>query len=260
MKTLILTIACIFGLLVNIASSGNYSDLAAIDNKLYKAYISNNASLWLEGMNELKSSYSKSKNQNILFEIAKSQYGYIGLMIDKQEFEKAKAELTDAEKNISTLLKINPNWPDANALLAGIYGFKIILYPNLVIINGPKGKNYMEKASSLKNITPSVIIEMGNYAYHTPTILGGNINDAILYYKQAIKIIETKKLDKNNWQYLNTMIWLAISYDKIGNVDSAEEILKSLLIKEPNFTYLKNEIYPKFLSKELLDKKYYSME
>ncbi len=57
---------------------------------------------------------------------------------------------------------------------------------------------------------------MANYKYHTPSILGGDIDDAIEYYQYAIKLYELTNQSENNWQYANTMVWLAISLDKKG--------------------------------------------
>lgn len=104
------------------------------------------------------------------------------------------------------------------------------------------------------------MIEMGNYAYHTPSIQGGNISNAIFYYKKALKMIETKKMHQNNWQYLNTMVWLAISYDKIGQSELAMQVLKTVLEIEPDLAYVKNELYPKIVKKESISKTYYSMK
>lgn len=260
MKTIIITLAVIIGINANINASESIQNLSQIKLKLYNAYVGYNTKMWLEGLKELEKAYNTTKNQQILFELTRSQYGYIGLLIDRNELETAKSILPKAEKNVQTLLLQNPESADANALVAGIQGFKIMLYPNYVLFNGPKGKNYIEKATSIKNTTPSVIIEQGNYAYHTPSILGGSIDDAITYFKQAIKLLELKNQDKNNWQYLNTMVWLAISYDKKGQSDMALAILNTLLEKEPNLVYVKYELYPKIVNKETIGKTYYSMK
>lgn len=227
--------------------------------KLYEAYISGSSSKWTEVMTDLADSYNTTKNIFTLFELVKSQYGYMGLLIDKEEYEKAKLILPEAEYNISILLEYNNNWPDVNGLKAGVYGFKIILFPNQVILNGPKGKIYLNRATSLKEITPAVIVEMANYKYHTPSILGGNIDEAIEYYQHAIKLFELTNQSKNNWQYINTMVWLAISLDKKGNSVAAKQVLEKLLAQEPNFEWVKNDLYPKILRNESISKTYYSM-
>lgn len=260
MKAKMISLILILGIILNINSIANPGPSTDINIKLYKAYVTDNTELWLEGMKELEKSYLKTKNQQVLFELTKSQYGYIGLLIDRNQNEIAKQVLSKAEKNVKDLVETNPQSADAYALLAGIYGFKIMLYPNYVIFNGPKGKNYIEKASSFKNTTASVIIEQGNYAYHTPSILGGNINNAIAYYKKAIKVLEQKKQDTNNWQYLNTMVWLAISYDKQGMTEQAKSVLSKLLEKEPNFVYVKNDLYPRIVNNDSISKTYYTMK
>lgn len=260
MKSIIVTISIIITLAFNLNAAEKLNTKADIQLKMYKAYVTDNTVQWLDAMNELEKTYLQTKSKSSLYDLTRSQYGYIGLLIDRAELEKAKKILPKAEQNAQKLVNDNPESADAHALLAGIYGFKIILYPNYVIINGPKGKNYIEKASSGKNSSASVMIEMGNYAYHTPSILGGNINDAIDYYKKAIRFMETKKTDKNNWQYLNTMVWLAISYDKIGKYDQAIQILKTVLEKEPELAYVKNDLYPRMVKKESISKTYYSMK
>ncbi|MFC2152854.1 tetratricopeptide repeat protein [Bacteroidota bacterium] len=255
MKRLITIIAITFIL----SSAGYSSGIGAAKEKLYDAYISGNNSLWLDVMVDLEESYKISKNVFTLHELAKSQYGYMGFLIDRREFEKAKLILPDTEKHINNLLDYNDDWADVHGLKAGIYGFKIILYPNYVILNGPKGKGYLNKAKSLNEITPSVLVEMANYKYHTPSILGGDIDEAIQYYQYAIKLFELTKQSKNNWQYINTTVWLAISLDKIGKSSEAKKVLQKLLVQEPDFDWVKNDLYPKILRNESISKTYYSM-
>ena len=184
----------------------------------------------------------------------------MGFLIDRSEFELAKKVLSTAEKNIKKLIKYNPDWADVHGLLAGIYGFKIILFPTQVIFNGPKGKKYLEKATSFKEISPSIIVEMANYKYHTPQLLGGNIDEAIKFYKSAIQLFELTNQINNNWQYVNTLVWLAISFDKQGNSAEAKKILKKLLHLEPDFHWVKNTLYPMIQRNESISKTYFSLK
>ncbi|MBI9052761.1 MAG: hypothetical protein JEY96_03025 [Bacteroidales bacterium] len=236
------------------------SDLGKTKEKLYQAYITGNNALWTIIMDDLEDSYNISNNIFELFELTKSQYGYMGVLIDRREFEKAKRILPETEKNIKTLLKYNPDWADAHGLKAGIYGFKIILFPTHVIFNGPKGKDYLEKASSYNDISPSIIVEMANYKYHTPSLLGGNIDEAIKYYKSAIQLFELTNQIKHNWQYINTMVWLAISLDRNGKSIESKNLLNKILTLEPNFDWVKNDLYPKILRNESISKTYFSLK
>ncbi len=254
MKKLIIILSLFLLTYAKVLSSG----IVDIQKKLYDAYLVGDNNLWYDLITQLEQSYNETNSIYILHELVKSQYGYIGMLIDKEHFYQAKSILPKAEKNISKLLDYNENWAEVHGLKAGIYGFKIMLYPNQVIFNGPKGKAYLNKATSLKNITPSIMVEMANYKYHTPTLLGGNIEEAINYYQNAIRLFELTGENKNNWQYINTLVWLAISYDKNGEHIMAKNTLKKLLSLEPNFQWVKNDLYPKILQNKSISRTYYS--
>lgn len=249
-------------LIVNllIVSLSYSSGILSIKAKLYNAYISGNTTSWIEVIDDLEKNYNQSGNIFTLFELSKSQYGYMGFLIDRMNYEKAREIIFKTEKNIEKLLKYNPDWADAHGLKAGVYGFKIILFPTQVIINGPKGKDYLNKATSFNELSPSILVEMANYKYHTPSILGGDIDEAIQYYRYAIKLFELTNQTQNNWQYINTMVWLAISLDKKGESTEALNVLQEILKKEPQFYWVKRDLYPKIIRNESISRSYFSFK
>lgn len=256
MKTITITIIVLLVSYLNVLSV----DLGKNKEILYEAYISGDNKLWKSAMENLNTSYKNTNNIVYLFELAKSQYGYMGVLIDRSEFKEARELLPKAERNIKKLIKYNPNWSDAHGLKAGIYGFKIILYPTQVVINGPKGKGYLEKATSFNDLSPSIIVEMANYKYHTPSLLGGDVDEAIKYYESAVRLFELTNQKKHNWQYINTMVWLAISLDKKGKSKEAKEVLRKVLDIEPDFYWVKNDLYPKIIKNESISKSYFSLK
>ena len=101
---------------------------------------------------------------------------------------------------------------------------------------------------------------MANYKYHTPYLLGGNIDEAIEYYRYAIRLFELTNQTKNNWQYINTMVWLVISLDRNGESSEAKKVLEEVLKKEPDFYWVKNDLYPKVLKNESISRSYFSLK
>ena len=101
---------------------------------------------------------------------------------------------------------------------------------------------------------------MANYKYHTPSFLGGDVDQAIKYYRYAIQLFELTNQVKDNWQYMNTLVWLAISYDKKGDSTDAKKVLNKVLSLEPDFTWVKNDLYPKILRNESISKTYFSLK
>ena len=250
----------IIALVIFISNLSFASGILSSKVKLYDAYINGNTQTWTYVIKDLEKSYKNSDNIFILFELTKSQYGYMGFLIDRMEYDNARKIISDTEQNIKKLLKYNPDWADVHGLNAGVYGFKIILFPTQVVINGPKGKDYLNKAISFNELSPSIIVEMANYKYHTPSLLGGDIDEAIQYYEYAIKLFELTNQTKNNWQYINTMVWLAISLDKKGKSFKAKKVLEDVLEKEPGFTWVKNDLYPTILRNESISRTYFSLK
>lgn len=253
MKRILLTL----GLIVSISLVYSNNE-KVIQNSFYTAYISGDVNKWKSGIKSLENKYAQTGNIQFLYELVKGQYGYIGLMIYESEYESAKQLLSQTEKNVSKLLKHDEEWPEALALQAGIYAFKIILYPGYKLYYGPKGLNAVEKAISFNKYAPSVLVEFAHYKYHSPSLLGGDIDEAIFYYKQALKLYEINGQSEDNWQYMNTKVWLAISYNSKGEKDKALGILKEILDKEPDFYYVKYVLYPKIKGKSISSTNYLS--
>ena len=52
---------------------------------------------------------------------------------------------------------------------------------------------------------------------------------------------------RNDWNYLNLLTNLVESYIEIKEYDKAEEYFQLILKVEPNFLWVKNELYPTFI-------------
>ena len=55
---------------------------------------------------------------------------------------------------------------------------------------------------------------------------------------------------ENNWNYLSTLTLIAGAYEELGNYEKAETYYLKILSISPQFTWVKNNLYPKFLSKK----------
>ena len=83
-----------------------------------------------------------------------------------------------------------------------------------------------------------------------PPIFGGSKSEALLYYHQAESImLENPSNLKEDWNYLSLLVNIAEAYTEMKDYDKAEEYFKQILEVEPNFNWVKNELYPDFIKK-----------
>ena len=51
----------------------------------------------------------------------------------------------------------------------------------------------------------------------------------------------------NDWNYLSLLVTMAKAYDKIGQKNTAKAYYEKILALEPNFRWIRDELYPAIL-------------
>ena len=82
-----------------------------------------------------------------------------------------------------------------------------------------------------------------------PAVFGGSKKKALGYYLKAEKLMTSGNVE-NDWNYLSTLTLIAGAYEELGNYEKAETYYLKILSISPQFTWVKNNLYPKFLSKK----------
>ncbi|MBM3420409.1 MAG: hypothetical protein FJY11_04660, partial [Bacteroidetes bacterium] len=52
-----------------------------------------------------------------------------------------------------------------------------------------------------------------------------------------------------NWHYLHALVWLAKSHEGLGNLREARKVYEKALGAEPEFQWVKTELYPQLLKR-----------
>ncbi len=213
---------------------------------IYKAYIGNNMDAWRATIDEMQE--EKKKSEDFLLELINYQYGYIAWCLGNNEKKQAKEYLKIAEANLEDLdeTALYPSY--VNAYRSAFYGYSIGLNKLKAPFVGPKSINAAKLSMEENPNNPYGFIQYANAQFYMPPIFGGSKTEALEYYSQAQAIMEEDRIAmKNDWNYLSLLTNMAEAYNEIKEYDKAEEYYKHILEVEPNFLWVKNELYPNFI-------------
>jgi tetratricopeptide (TPR) repeat protein len=190
------------------------------------------------------------KSNNLMLELVNYQYGYIAWCIGNNKEDDAKKYLDKAEANLLILSEDNQNVSMVNAYKAAFYGYRIGLNKILAPILGRKSIDCAKIAMVADKENPFAYVQYGNIQFYMPAVFGGSKKEGLAFYKRAEELMEKNKdYTVGNWNYLSLLTVIAQSYSYLGDYDSAIDYLEKILKIEPEFDWVKNELYPQVLSK-----------
>ena len=216
---------------------------ASYKSEIYAAYIYNNMANWKRTIDKMDG--LKNKSPNLIFELVNYQYGYIAWCIGNQKNDEAKKYLELAESYISILAKESENQSLVNSYKSAFYGYRIGLNKLLAPYIGGRSMECANFAIKQNKENPFGYIQYGNIQFYMPPVFGGSKRKALAYYIKAQEIMERDKADiVENWNYLNLLIVIAQSYCYLKDYKASIYYLEKILKIEPDFGYVKAELYP----------------
>ena len=224
------------------------SSLASNKEKIYQAYISNRMDDWKAIIDSLEQ--HKTESTDYLSELVNYQYGYIGYCLAEDDDKKAKLYLDLAENNLDILENQNFDPALVNAYKAAFWGFKIGLSPIKAPIFGRRCIKNADLALELNDKLPFAHVQYGNAYFYMPAIFGGSKEVAIEHFLLAIEQMEKQPAElQNDWNYLSLLSLTGQSYVEMGEYEEAKVIYEKALRFEPDFKWVKNELYPDLKTK-----------
>lgn len=220
--------------------SGQYS------SEVYNAYINNRMEQWKSVIDRLEA--VRDKNDELLQELVNYQYGYIGYCLEFKKTDDAKKYYNQANENVEKLEKSGYSISTVNSYKAALYGIRISFNKFSAPFNGPKSLDYAETALKQDSSNYLANIQYGNALANMPEAFGGSRSEALKYYLRAKQIFEKNPaLISQNWNYMNLMILIGRTYSDLKEYSSAKSVYDKILTREPDFIYVKKELYPKLL-------------
>ncbi len=219
----------------------------------YEAYISGHMADWVAGMKQLEADVTAFRVEDGLFELTLAHYGYIGYCIGNDRKKEARQYLKQGAEYLSLFMEKFPNRPEAYAFKSGFYGFEMGLAGYKALVLGPRSVAALNNAAALDSSNVYYLVEKGNQMFYMPAFIGGDKQVALHFYSRAVERMEGEKsFGKKNWYYLNILVVLAQSYEATGQIKEALGVFKKILAFEPEFQWVRDELFPDFLARHQL--------
>jgi tetratricopeptide (TPR) repeat protein len=220
------------------------------DNKseIYSAYINNRMDQWKSVIDRMQ--VSKPASDETLLELINYQYGYIGYCLGFKKEDEAEKYLDLAENNTEQLEKKNYKPSVLSAYRSAFYGYRIALNRLSAPVNGMKSLNNAKKAIETDAGNYLGYVQYGNAKFYMPSSFGGSKQEALGHFSKARKLLEADPQQlRGNWNYLSLLVTIGQSYTYLKEFDKAKAVYDEILKIEPGFLYVKNDLYPKLLTK-----------
>ncbi|MBN1108315.1 MAG: tetratricopeptide repeat protein [Bacteroidales bacterium] len=216
--------------------------------EIYSAYVNDRMDRWKIVIDRMNGISGKSNEQ--ILELVNYQYGYIGYCIGNGKKSEARKYLDLAQKNIDFLESRKYMLSMVNAYNAAFCGFRIGMNVLTAPVNGVRSMEYAKKALELDNENYLGYIQYGNIQFYMPKSFGGSKQEGIKHFLKAREILEKDSSNlKENWNYLSLLVVTGQSYYYLDDYESARKVYENILKIEPEFSYVKDELYPQLLNK-----------
>ncbi len=225
-------------------------DAQDYQSRIYQTYLDGRMDLWKKVMGDMQSEYERTADLSLLYALTEAQYGYIAFCLSENRKKEATTLLDAAEINIEKLLEGGKENARTYSLKGALYGFRIQLKPLKAPFLGKKSVEANDMAAQLGPGEPQVWMEKANIEFYKPAAFGGSKKEAVVLYEKAINLFESSPgRQYQNWLYLNCLASLAMAYEETDQVQAAEGIYKKILLAEPSFKWISEEVYPQFKEK-----------
>ena len=217
---------------------------------IYHAYVYEEMENWKAIMEQMEQDYSDNSDPELLYDLLEAEYGYTGWLVSVKRKKEAEEVLRSAERHMALLTDLGLDNARVYSLKGAFYGFQIMLEPVRAPKLGRLSMEANEKALELDPEEPQVWLERANMDYYKPVVFGGSKRKAVPSYEKAVELFESSsERSRENWVYLNCMAGLGIAYENTRKFSEAGKVYRKILVLEPSFKWVKEELYPQFQEK-----------
>jgi tetratricopeptide (TPR) repeat protein len=222
---------------ISLCASNLQAQNISLDCRLTKSYTNQDVKNWGAFVDEISKDLSKNYSHELLFTRMLVRHFYVAqLLFNKGDSKEISAQMTGMSKDLDALEKLPAYAPHCMAFRAALNSYSAISSPFTAVYYLPKSFSIIKSAAAKSPQSPYVWAEYGNLEYGYREFLGGNFNDAIAFYKKSLTLFEQRKQNTAcNWYYVNTLLFLAKSYEGNKNYAEANRVYDTILKLIPTY-------------------------
>lgn len=217
------------------------AQIATIDCRLTQSYIQQNMKEWNTFIDEMSAEIDKTHSIDLQFKRMIVRHLYLAhLLFNDKNSKQIDIQLAGLEKDIEELSKTEKYGKATLAFKSPYLAYATLNNPVTAIYRLPMCFSTAKTAISKAGNSPYSWAEYGNLQYCYALFIDGDFNDAVSAFKKAINLMEQNGLsDPCNWYYINTLLFLAKTYEDGKNYDKANQVYDKILSIRPDYEAIK---------------------
>lgn len=215
--------------------------IATIDCRLTQSYMQQNMKSWNSFIDEMSIEIEKNHSVDLQFKRLIVRHLYLAnLLFNDKNSKQIEIQLNGLEKDIEELSKTKKYEKTVLAFKSPYLAYAALNNPVTAVYRLPMCFSAAKTAISEAGNSPYAWAEYGNLQYCYALFIDGDFDDAVSSFKKAINLMEQNGLaDSCNWYYLNSLLFLAKSYEDGKNYDKANQVYDKILSIRPDYEAIK---------------------
>ena len=167
--------------------------------------------------------------------------------------EQREQILGHATEHLKQATNIDEEMADVWALLAGVYGQRMGLNPMKGMLLGSDASSALERAKKLEPDNPRVWIIDGTQDFFTPSMFGGDKEQALKSFKKAAQLAQQESIDdplQPSWGHAEAYAWIGVAHMEAERTDEARAAFHNALDVNPDYGWVKSVLLPELKERQ----------
>lgn len=218
-----------------------YAQRTTLDCKLTELYISQNTKnfgMYIQVIDSLIARRGNNESYDLLFTRLKVRHIYIAhLLFNDSKSPEIRPQIAAFKEEIDYLLTVPGYESNIFPFRSTYAAYAAVRRPAVALYYLPRSFHLAKEAISTYPNSPYSWAEYGNLEYCYALFVSGNYSNAIEAFSKSIELFEKQSSSLScNWYYINSLLFLAKSYEDNKQLIEANTVYDKILSIRPDYT------------------------